>query len=539
MKVNFRTIFNRYYGVLTLLIILGFALRFFNLGYSDYQGDEIKALFLPSPGQNIWSFLLEQRKGPMQFLFTFLLKFINPSYDNQFLIRLPFALAGVASIYFFYKTIKEHFGNRISLYATLFFVTNGFLIAFSRIVQYQSFTIFFMISSLYFLSLSSFDLKYKRKGIYFGLICWAFSILSHYDGFFIFPFVIYLLLRWLNSKDISRKDKLLTFIPAGFISVLILASFYIPFVLSIADSTKEYWELRMSGEGLGKISSSKYLFTVYQPIFSVHIYTALFILGISFIVLGLFSKYILKIRKLPLFLNSFFTHTTNLMKEIEQNSVKIYFLLAWILVSVLFYEKYVYVPGTHIFNYLIPMFVVLALGLVTLESLVFKIFEYPLVRIFNTLGIMLILLFLSAQSYTVFVDNYREYPWEDKNFLFWKLPEPNQEYYLTLFGFPYFRDWEGIRDFLYAHPDVTSYRSNEKSNITHYYLDLKRGSSDTEFYIYIKTPQSFVNTVENEKAKYWVERYDPVYTITRFGRDMVRIYIMEEGNVSDLIKNGF
>jgi len=522
-----------------VIAIISFVLRFINLGYSDYQGDEIRALYLPADGQSFSEYIIDQRKGPVQFIITYLIKMVGISYDNQFLVRLPFAIAGFLAVIFFFKLIKIHFGKKVAFYSSIFFATNGFLVAFSRIAQYQSFVVFFMITALYFLSLANVDERYKKKGIYLGLIFWALSILSHYDGVFIFPFVFYLLLTWFKKSDIAKKDKLVTFLCAGTISLALLLSFYIPFVSSLSDETMDYWSGRISGDGLGKMASSKYLFTVYQPVYSIHIYTVLFILGAGFISLGLLSKYILKIKKLPNFIREFLTHTTELMEMIQRDSLKIYFFLVWIFVSVAFYEKFVHVPGTHIYNYLIPMFVVLAFGLITFESIAFKVFEIGLVKMFNLVGSCILLFFLSAQSYAIFVDNFREYPWEEENFLIWRFSKPNQEYNLTMFGFPYFRDWEGIRDFTKAHPEATLYLTNEKRMITEYYLGLKRGEKDTGFYIYIKEPQSFVGEILNEKALYWTQKYEPVYTVTRYGRDMVRVYIMEAGELEEIIEKGY
>ena len=73
------------YLLLSVLLISAFYLRFANLGYSDFQGDEIKALLLPDSGQTISDFLLTQRKGPMQFFVTYILGIFDPSYRNQFL----------------------------------------------------------------------------------------------------------------------------------------------------------------------------------------------------------------------------------------------------------------------------------------------------------------------------------------------------------------------------------------------------------------------------------------------------------------------
>jgi len=55
-------------AVIALFLLAG-VLRFVNLGYSDYQGDEIKALYNPKEIKSA-QFFLEQRKGPMQFLVT-------------------------------------------------------------------------------------------------------------------------------------------------------------------------------------------------------------------------------------------------------------------------------------------------------------------------------------------------------------------------------------------------------------------------------------------------------------------------------------
>lgn len=131
--------FNKYikYIPIVLILFIAFSLRFINLGYSDFQGDEIKALFIPETGQSVTEFLLTQRKGPMQFIVTFVLQLLDPNYTNQFLIRFPFALAGFLAVYYFYKFVKNEFDEKVAFYASFFFATNGFFVAFSRIVHYQ------------------------------------------------------------------------------------------------------------------------------------------------------------------------------------------------------------------------------------------------------------------------------------------------------------------------------------------------------------------------------------------------------------------
>lgn len=525
---------------LLLVMTLSTILRLVNLGYSNYQGDEIKALYIPlDENTTFFKFILDQRKGPLQFITTYLIKLIDHGYVNQFFDRLPFALAGILAIFFFYKFVELHFGKKIAFYASLFFGASGFFVAFSRIIQYQSFVIMFMIAALYFLSLAVKDKKYYIKGLYIGLICWAMSLLSHYDGIFILPFIVYLLILWFKNKEVPTITKIKHFIIVGLISGALLASFYVPFVLNISRATKDYWLGRISGDVSGKISSSKYLFSVYQPIYVIHIYLILAFLGLIFIILGLTSKYILKIKKLPEIIKKFFTHSTEHMDTIQKFPGKVYALFAWFLLPFIFFEVYVSVPGTHIYCYIVPAFIFLAYGLVTLESLTFKIFEYRVMWIINIIGLTLLFTFIYLQSYTIFVDNYKEYPWETKKFLVWTFPPTNPTYHTSLFGFPYYRDWQGIREFVLAFHDIEAYTSNERGPITRYYIPLYRIKEQAGFFIYVNNPQSFEENIVYDKAAYWVSKYEPVHTLTKNGVDLVRIYIMKTGTLNHIKGLGY
>ena len=530
IKDNFREI---------IILIVSSVLRFTYLGYSDFQGDEIKALYLPTGNQNLIGFIMEQRKGPIQFLITYVLKFIDPNYENQFLLRFPFALAGVLSVFVFYKFVKMHFGDKIAFYSSLFFATNGLFIAFSRIVQYQSFTIFFAILCLYFLSRANKDGKFNLLGIYLGLISWALSILSHYDGFFIFTFVFYLLFKWFKNTNIDKKSKIKTFIISGLFSAGLLAFFYVPFLSFIKTSTSDYWESRITGSASGKIASSSYTFKIYQPIFSLGFYKILGLLGTTTILLGFFSTFILKIKNLPQLIKDFFSHTTDIMQSVKKDKIRTIALFLWIGITVLFFEGYVYISGTHIFNYLLPIFIILGFGIVSIESAIFKIFEFQLVKIFNFLGVFTVFVFLIAQSYVIFVDHRKEYPWEKEKFLIWDFNKPDESYHLSLFGFPYYRDWEGIRNFAKSHTNLIAYSSNERKQISGYYIDMDRDYNKSGLYVYIKNPQSYIEQISDDKVAYWVGKHDPVFTLTSYGTDKVRVYMVEPGTLEEIIERGF
>lgn len=519
------------------VILLALVLRFVNLGYSDFQGDEIKALFILDNNQSIVQFLLDQRKGPVQFLITYFLKLIDPNYENQFLIRLPFAFAGTLSIVFFYYLIKNIFNQKIAFYASLFFALNGLLIAFSRIVQYQSFVILFMIVSLYYL---------HKKNIYLGLFFWALSIMSHYDGIFIFPIGIYLIYVYLtdckkDNKNVIfflkkikiNKKNLTNFLISGAISTIFLALFYVPFILNISTSTQEYWLGRITGLSSTKISSSEYLFSVYQPIYIVHIYYALTLIGIFYALLKFRRKINIKINFLKKLLPNFLKKIIDDIK-IESEFTKIVVLILWILFPLLFLEIFVYIPGTHIYVYVIPTTILMALGLHMIE----KIFNFNNFTSYIFIVISIIVFsFIFFQSYYIFVDNKFEYPYEEEKFLIWTFPKPNPVFHLSIFGFPYFRNWESISTFIKNYPKTaTHYSTNERESISRYYIDLKKDTSDAGFYVHIRNPQSFEDNITNDKALYWSQNYEPIYTYSKSNKELVNIYFMDVGELEQIKK---
>ena len=480
-----------------ILFVTACALRLVNLGYSDYQGDEIKALFLPDSGQTLSSFLLDQRKGPVQFIVTFIIKFINPTYSNELITRLPFAIAGIFAVLVFYKLLKMHTDEDTAFFASFFLSTNGFLIAFSRIVQYQSFVILFMLLTLYFFSLAAKTEQWKTKGIYLGFICWTVSILSHYDGIFIFPFAFYLLFQTFKGRSSSRK----TLVLALTLFITLIAVFYIPFILSLSQNTLEYWQNRLSGGG-EKISSSRYLFTVYHPIYTIHIYTLL-------ASLGLLSMLAQKLKK-----RSFFDAAM--------------FILIWFIVPAIFLELAVNIPGTHIFTYLIPLSFFIGYGVKTIKDCIFWFIKHNIANVLAYIGIFIVFAFLFLQAYAVFVDHTNEYPWEEEKFLIWEFPKPTPIFHLSMFGFPYYRNWEGIRDIVLASSNNGYYSTNERESITRYYISLSKSSEKAGYYILIRNPQSFNEVVTNIRVRTWIENNLPVFTISKNEKNIVEIYYIPD-----------
>jgi len=466
-------------------------LRLANLGYSDYQGDEIKALYPGTTSPGLVEFLLDRKKGPVQFLVTFFLHHFDADYSQRFLVRFPFAVAGVLAIFVFYRFVEFNYNRKIAIYASIFLSLNGLTIAFSRIVQYQSFVILFSILALYFLSLSVKDDRWQIRGLYAAAICWGVAILSHYDGIFIAPAAIYFLYQWYvryQPKNLYRSHLLYSAI----VCFITVAIFYIPFFLATYESTFAYLSDRVTGDS---DQNSIVLFQTYNPDIFFYLY-----LFLAIAVLTKFKRYGL--------------------------------MWLWFAFPFVAMEFVISQQRTHIYTYLLPGCILVAAGLEIVEdrtrNWVPKWFKIAIVSA--------TFLFASLFSHTVYIDSSREYPWESKPFLFWTLPKTHID---GLFGFPYSRHWQEIDRVLQKNSSSGYYLTNEKGTIAEFNLspqfqrldeddidDIDDRSSFTgdKFVIYIRSPQKFEDEILNKSRDYWRQHYDAIATFSNRDRVVVEIY---------------
>jgi hypothetical protein len=521
---------------LLILIVLAaaFTLRFINLGYSDYQGDEIKAFFLVNDDEETEvEFLLEQRKGPLQFLVTGAIGLLDPAYENQLLTRFPFALAGFLAVWVFYLFVRAHFGEKTAFYAALFFATNGFILGLSRIVQYQPFVFLFMLLALYLLTRAVKEPAFRIPGLYWSLVAWAVSILSHYDGILIAPFMAYLLWEWFRQPGADRRRSVKHFLIAGTLAGGMLAVFYIPYVFSISQATLNYWNVRINETASTKLASSLLLFRIYQPVYALYIYLLLGGIGALAGLLLILPK---RWREDP--------RLATLTKEIawEGGPLKMAALGLWVLVSLAFMEALVFNPGTHIYTYLVPAFIFLGLGIQLVEGLVVRLLGGRLGRLANLAGLAVMFAFLYAQSYAIFVDHRAEYPWENERFLIWTLNRPttslHEQYHLMMFGFPYYRGWEDIRAFVESGPAVSGYSTNERRTIARYYMRFLEYSEEARYYVSVSNPQSFFEVL-NKRMEVMMEQYAPVFTTTEGGRVTAKVYLVTKEMIAELTRQGY
>lgn len=487
-----------------IVVLLAMGLRFPYLGYSDYIGDEHKAFFERDALQSTSDFFLSQRKGPMQFVISEIPKyFFVGDFKNELAQRIPFTVINLFCVIVFYELIFKITKRRlIAFISTFLLLVNGFIVGFSRIAQYQNLNLFFSFAALYFYV----DLLRKRENLIrqtlLGTLMFSLSLLSHWDVIFIIPPVVVIFLWFLKSTEFDRKFKVKLLVVNFLFGCFVLLPFLIPYIkyqLATPDNAR-YFSRRIE---LGHVNYLRYkeLIELYNPFVALWVYVIGGVLGALFI-------------------------------------RKSYLFVAWFLSAYLFFELFVRKPGTHIYNFLIPVFVLVAIGVVNVgdyfEVLLGKISAFKKKRwkivpkLLGSIPVLLFLIiigFLYYQSYIIFIDHKVEYPWSREVIFGHKTKKYTLEDKLPLFGFPHKRYWKEINEYVLAHHYEYAFMTNEVKTISEYYMDTRYGTSDGFYAIGIKRPLSFVNNwkltiIGGKRTVHEIQN--------EFGETVVRIYQVDD-----------
>ncbi|MFZ5425097.1 MAG: ArnT family glycosyltransferase [Patescibacteria group bacterium] len=411
-----------------ILIITSAFLRFPQLGYSHFYGDETKTLFLRKD-ISLKDFLLNQRKGPIQFLVSWGAENIFGNFDEAY-IRLPYALAGFLAVIVFYFLVKTLFNFKVASISAFLFSFNGFFIAFSRTAQYQSFLLLFGFLSILFVLMYIKNYKYSRFWLFLSAVFLAFSYLAHYDALF-YDFVVGLILLFYLLKNPNKlKEVVLLYVP---VFLAIVSSFYIPYLLKgyFSDYTSNYLLRRVSGKDYAT-NSSLYTYLVYNPLYFS-------LVPLSFSVIAFVHKFDWRLK-----------------------TVFLWFLLPFILFELVFSN-----PGTHILNYFPPLFILASVGMVTVIEVAFGYLKWGFVAFTITIFVLIF-----GVSYNVYLPLLNTgYPWKSTHVLGYKVDRiKKNDYHLFLYGFPYYRSWDKVSAYFEENGLPRSFYTDDNQTIGEYYI---------------------------------------------------------------------
>lgn len=202
---------------------------FTRLGYSDYWGDEMNGLLRAvSIIAGRRETLFEHTKGPVEVLLPAVFGLLVGRFE-PFTLRFPFALAHTVGVGGYYLLARRLFGRNVALFAALILAINGLYLAFGRIVQYQA--VVFLMMGLSVLVAYRFYRGGQAK--YLGLTSFLVGIglLAHYDMLLILPPIGYLLWRRYGWRWMAWRTDGVQLIGAGIILLVVVALFYLPFLL--------------------------------------------------------------------------------------------------------------------------------------------------------------------------------------------------------------------------------------------------------------------------------------------------------------------
>lgn len=453
------------------MLLFSFLVRVLGIGYSHYYGDEIKTLYLDKTVPAM-TFLLDQRKGPVQFMASWFMEKVTGGYDEAW-IRLPFVFASTFSVLIFYFVARRVFGRNAAYYSTVVYSFAGLNVAFGRTAQYQSFLFLFGLLAVLFVLLAK--EKNNRKYLLGASLFWVLSLFSHYDGAF---FIVPALFLYCDNRKRAASFTKLFILPA----VSMLLPFYLPYVLKgyFAVNTINYVSRRMSGSGFLP-NSSLYTMLVYNPLY------LFFLLSFP----GLFSF---------------------MFKEVP----KLRIVQIWLLVTFVFYELLISNPGTHINNYLLPLILLSGFVVSRLNRKLLYLIAVPLV--------IYILI-----SFFVYVPRLNAgYPWKDSKILGMTVQRVSKQYQLFLYGFPYNRGWEQISGYFKEKGGARGIFTNDNDSLAQYYL---LGTAYTppgpnflpQYYIHVFDNQE----IDNPKETFYAQNASHYELETEFyvdGQAVSRIY---------------
>ncbi len=300
-------------GLLALALVGGF-LRFPDLGYAEFQGDEARAMLRAAEViEGFDGSLFEHRKGPTEILLPAAPYVLSGRIDEA-AARIPFAFANFCALFGIFLLGWRWFGPLAGWVAAMLLALDGYLIAFSRIVQYQS--IIFLTVVLVLLLLQRLALMAKQQAqisaveeavlgatpmengaappgstsnqlalaAHFTLASFllATGLLSHYEAILVIVPALFLLWQiWRNGIGLGRLAVAL--IPALLVGSGLLAAFYIPFVrYPTFGNTFEYLAYKRIGEEFFYNNLPDYFIrsTLYSSTYAFGLMTLLAVAGL-------------------------------------------------------------------------------------------------------------------------------------------------------------------------------------------------------------------------------------------------------------------
>lgn len=272
-KIKSFILSNRF--ILILILLVATILRFYNLFSIPFTHDEFSALYRTN--FNSFSELIDlgvKVDGHPAGVQIFLYYWIKAFGQSEWVVKLPFLLCGIASVYLIYKIGKLWFNESVGLLASAYLASLQFAIIYSQIARPYGSGLFLSLLMVYFWS--RFILN-QDKNAYLNLIAFAVSAsLCTYNHYFSFLFAI---IVGFSGFFFVKKNKILKYLLAG----LLVAILYTPHISVFLA------QIKMKGVE-GWLAKPSLNFFITYPSFIFHSSVFVLIILVFIIIWGLIQK---------------------------------------------------------------------------------------------------------------------------------------------------------------------------------------------------------------------------------------------------------
>jgi 4-amino-4-deoxy-L-arabinose transferase-like glycosyltransferase len=538
-------------ALIALVLLLAFFYRFATLGYSEYQGDDIDVTSLARAaimGQDDAFFW--HKKGPVELAAAVAFALFTNGF-TEFALRFPFALASTLAVLTAFLAASHMFNQRVAALAGLLLVIEGITLSRSRAVQYQGVVILALTLAFYcFYRLNQIDEsrladRYQVLGTGF----FAFGLLTHYTAALMG--VPLLFLYWQRYGRRFLKDNGRILLLSSGLAAIILAAYYVPFVLHphFAQTFEGYTTIRISPER-GPYNNLPAYFTLnifYNSIYYVVTMTVFLIVAcvesvwrglrpksLATAILLLFVPGLIGSILFPslltlggvkysilLFLPLFIALWLGKGMSVGRRAV-----FLWFFSYLIFYAFIIRVPGVHYYCLSPAWAIIAALGLERVYLLVGE-GNPPLPPLYRRAVIVvfaLVYVLFAYYTYILFVRTDPEYALsypQHRIPLYWNT---HQGPPLQFFGLPHKSGWKTI-GCLYRDGTLQGdYRTNEKSEISDWYIGQEPSQVERPRYYFIAENPTEKEYKQDYPRELLQSEYQEIGTVTVGGKPRLHIY---------------
>ncbi len=193
---------NPVYLVLSAIVLLGFILRFFDLGKESLWLDEASTYYSTNATSigDVLTAAYNDRSPPLHFIVLWGVRLLG---SNEFWLRFPSACAGVVTIIVIFFLAREIANEKIGLISALLLAVSPFHIYYSQEARFYAFAVLFVTVAYY-----AFFKACKSRQWYdwtlFGVACAAAFYSHFYTSFAIITlFIGYFIIR-IKEFDFSK-----------------------------------------------------------------------------------------------------------------------------------------------------------------------------------------------------------------------------------------------------------------------------------------------------------------------------------------------